>query len=126
MRLAAGRDSVARQYANGFADVFDCGVPLFEQVARTSPERAMLATFIAFLRRWPDSHVARKHGDDVAIELCRDAAARAARYGDDAARATPADLAGWDAELKARGINPGTSADLAVATAFACLSLGAA
>ena len=126
MRLAAARDSIARQYANGFADVFDCGVPLFERVARTSPEQAMLATFIAFLRRWPDSHVARKHGDYVASELCRDAAARTDRYGDDAARATPADIAAWDAELKARGINPGTSADLAVATAFACLSLGAA
>jgi triphosphoribosyl-dephospho-CoA synthase len=27
----------------------------------------------------------------------------------------------WDAELKARGINPGTSADLAVATLFVAL-----
>jgi triphosphoribosyl-dephospho-CoA synthase len=126
MRLAADRDSVARQYANGFADVFDCGVPLFERVSRTSVERAMLGTFIAFLRRWPDSHVARKHGVDVASALCRDAAARSDRYGDDAVRAPPGDIAAWDAELKARGINPGTSADLAVATAFVCLSLGEA
>ena len=28
-------------------------------------------------------------------------------------------LLGWDAALKARGINPGTSADLTVATVFA-------
>jgi triphosphoribosyl-dephospho-CoA synthase len=41
-------------------------------------------------------------------------------------RAPPGDIAAWDAELKARGINPGTSADLAVATAFVCLSLGEA
>ena len=124
MRLAADRDSIARQYANGFADVFDFGVPLFVRVARTSAERAMLAAFIAFLQRWPDSHVVRKHGFDVASELCRDAAARSNRYGADAGRATPAEIAAWDVELKARGINPGTSADLAVATAFACLSLG--
>jgi triphosphoribosyl-dephospho-CoA synthase len=123
MRIAADRDSIARQYATGFADVFDCGVPLFARVARTSIEQAMLATFIAFLRRWPDSHVARKHGIDVADALRRDAAARSDRYGDDAGRA-PADIAAWDAELKARGINPGTSADLAVATAFVSLSLG--
>jgi triphosphoribosyl-dephospho-CoA synthase len=127
MRLAADRDSVARQYANGFADVFDCGVPLFDRVADTSSlEAAMLATFIAFLRRWPDSHVARKQGIDVASALCRDAAARSERYGDDAGRAPPEDIAAWDADLKARGINPGTSADLAVATAFVCLALGQA
>jgi triphosphoribosyl-dephospho-CoA synthase len=29
------------------------------------------------------------------------------------------DLLGWDATLKRRGINPGTSADLTVATLFA-------
>jgi len=127
MRLAADRDSVARQYANGFADVFDYGVRLFDRVARTSSlEAAMLATFIAFLRRWPDSHVARKQGFDVASALCREAAARSERYGDDAGRAPPEDIAAWDADLKARGINPGTSADLAVATAFVSLALGQA
>ena len=29
MKLAADRDMIARQYANGFADVFDFGVPAF-------------------------------------------------------------------------------------------------
>ena len=126
MRLAADRDSVARQYANGFADVFDGGVPLFERVARRSVERAMLATFLDFLCRWPDSHVARKHGLDVAQALSRDAAARSARYGGDAAGARPEDIAAWDVALKALGINPGTSADLAVASAFVCFVLRAA
>jgi len=123
MRLAAGRDSIARQYANGFADVFD-GVPRFARIARTSVERAMLATFLDFLRRWPDSHVARKHGLDVASEVSRHAATMSAGYGDDAGRAGPEDIAAWDAALKERGINPGTSADLAVATAFVCFALG--
>jgi triphosphoribosyl-dephospho-CoA synthase len=124
MRLAADRDSIARQYANGFADVFDGGVPLFARVARTSVERAMLATFLDFLRRWPDSHVARKHGFVLASALSRDAAARSAGYGEDCARARPEDVAAWDVALKARGINPGTSADLAVAAAFVCFALG--
>jgi triphosphoribosyl-dephospho-CoA synthase len=123
MRLAAGRDSIARQYANGFADVFD-GLPRFARIARTSVERAMLATFLDFLRRWPDSHVTRKHGLDVASEVSRHAATMSAGYGDDAGRAGPEDIAAWDAALKERGINPGTSADLAVATAFVCFALG--
>ena len=38
MKLAADRDLIARQYANGFADVFDFGVPAF--LARSSSSAA--------------------------------------------------------------------------------------
>ena len=58
--------------------------------------------------------------------MCRDTATKSARYGDDAERAEPEDIAAWDVALKERGINPGTSADLAVATAFVCFALGEA
>src|SRR6185437_12790622 len=34
MRLAAGRDLIARQYANGFADVFGFGVPAFAEAVQ--------------------------------------------------------------------------------------------
>jgi len=117
MQLAAGRDSIARQYANGFADVFDFGVPRFERAARISPERAVLETYLAYLATWPDSHVARKHGESIAAEVSLVAArfdqARARGAGFDAEK-----LQAWDAELKSRGINPGTTADLVVATNF--------
>ncbi|HSC99224.1 MAG TPA: triphosphoribosyl-dephospho-CoA synthase, partial [Casimicrobiaceae bacterium] len=118
MHIAAGRDSIARQYANGVADVFDFGVPRFERAARISPERAVLETYLAYLATWPDSHVARKHGESVAAEV----SLVAARFTHEA-RAGGAGLDGetlraWDAELKSTGINPGTTADLVVATTF--------
>ena len=124
MQIAAGRDSIARQYANGFADVFDFGVPEFERAARISPERAVLETYLAYLATWPDSHVARKHGESIAAKVSLAAArfhgARARGAGLDAEK-----LQAWDVELKSSGINPGTTADLVVATAFVIEALQA-
>jgi len=119
MRLAAARDSIARQYANGFADVFDLGLPCFERAARTSPERAVIETYFLYLATWPDSHVVRKHGEAIARRLSREAAVRSGTGPADAPQWRGEELETWDAELKSRGINPGTSADLVVATAFA-------
>jgi triphosphoribosyl-dephospho-CoA synthase len=119
MRAAADRDSVARQYANGYADVFDVGLPVFgRESARLAPERAMLAAYLAYLRGWPDSHVARKHGLAVARALSVEAAHKCGRRGSADAGLRPEEIVAWDADLKSRGINPGTSADLTVVTAF--------
>ena len=65
MRLAAGRDSVARQYANGFADVFGLAVPcLSESLASGQPlETAIVATHLTVLSplaRHPDRPQARR------------------------------------------------------------------
>jgi triphosphoribosyl-dephospho-CoA synthase len=116
MSLAADRDSIARQYANGFADVFDAA-----QRADVTKNTAILGIFLSFLAALPDSHIVRKQGAAMAQSVTRDAAVHHARW---LAAASPADdpeLAAWDAELKARGINPGTSADLAVAALFVAL-----
>jgi triphosphoribosyl-dephospho-CoA synthase len=119
MAEAAGRDSIARQWANGFADIFGLGVSTYDsaRAAGADGPGASLAVYLAFLSAFPDSHVARKHGAAVAAELQREAARVMA---DIAARADKLPrLLAWDRELKAAGVNPGTSADLTVATAFA-------
>ncbi len=122
MRAAADRDQVAAQYANGFADVFAVGVAeLAAARAAGWPEPwAVAATYLTFLARFPDTHVARKHGLAAAGSVCRRASALAAelRRAPDPAAAAPAFLA-FDAELKAAGVNPGTSADLTVASHLA-------
>src|SRR5262249_50513625 len=67
----------------------------------------------------PDSHIARKFGAQAAAAV-RDAAVgyeRAAAQATDVT-ALAAALMKWDGELKARGLNPGTSADLTVASLF--------
>ncbi|MGV8823762.1 triphosphoribosyl-dephospho-CoA synthase [Methylibium petroleiphilum] len=129
MRLAADRDRIARQYASDYADLFDTGLAALRRPAAASPRldaAAVQALFLACLGRWPDSHIVRKFGADVAQAVTDEAAPwlrRAEggeRVGDDPA------FAAWDEDLKARGLNPGTSADLTVTTLFIAGALGVA
>ncbi len=113
MALAAGRDSIARQYANGFTDLFEIALPLLLPGAVT--HNAVQRVFLALAARLPDSHIVRKHGETVAQTVM----SAAQRWFLQAAAgalldAQPA-FAAWDDELKAAGINPGTTADLTVA-----------
>ena len=121
MAEAADRDRIARQYATSFADVFDLGLPLFEAASRqrAGQEWATLTTYLGFLSAFPDSHILRKYDAQIADEVRRTAAAllpslRAAKHP---AQLFP-ELLAWDAALKAEELNPGTSADLTVATLF--------
>jgi triphosphoribosyl-dephospho-CoA synthase len=123
MTLAAQRDSIARQYANGFDDVFSIGLKTVCAWPSGTPAAIVtLDVFLTFLSRWPDSHIVRKHGETVAQSVTREAGLRHEQWrallNHSAGTPDPLHLAAWDAELKARGINPGTSADLTVATLF--------
>ena len=122
MSEAANRDMVARQYATDFADIFDRGLPLFESVSRRRGEAkwATLATFLGFLSAFPDSHIARKFGAETARCVQGTALnfARMLQAAEQADQLLPA-LLTWDSALKAKAVNPGTSADLTVATLFA-------
>jgi triphosphoribosyl-dephospho-CoA synthase len=121
MAEAADRDRIARQYATAFADVFDLGMALHAAAMTrwSDPKWATLAVYLGFLSKFADSHIVRKHGAETAAEVCRtamkfDAVLWSAQQ--------PADRLGdflaFDTALKTRGINPGTSADLTVATLF--------
>jgi triphosphoribosyl-dephospho-CoA synthase len=116
MALAAGRDSIARQYDQGLADLFDVGLPAFH--AGATVHEGMLRAWLAFLARWPDSHIVRKQGVAVAQTVLKQAAGLDQRLRREGPAALAAELALWDETLKSRGINPGTTADLAVATAM--------
>jgi triphosphoribosyl-dephospho-CoA synthase len=118
---AADRDSVARQYATNFADVFDLGLSNLDAMRDEGDLKwATLATYLGFLSAFPDSHIVRKLGIQCAAEVRRKAASLHAslRTSEDASQLLP-DILTWDAALKSDGINPGTSADLTVATLFA-------
>ena len=118
MREAAGRDRIARQYVTRFEDVFGTGLKAFEAAA-SRDELGMWPTvfaYMAFLAGFPDSHVARKHGAAVAGQVREEAASvrtSLESIREEAARIEL--LTEFDRHLKARGINPGTSADLTVA-----------
>jgi triphosphoribosyl-dephospho-CoA synthase len=118
MREASQRDMIARQYVTGFADVFDAGMVAYD-AAVARGETGMwpaVAAYMAFLTGCPDSHVARKHGIAIAHAVRREAIAVNAKLDQSAAEeARIRQLLAFDADLKDRHINPGTSADLTVA-----------
>ena len=120
---AAPRDSIARQYANGFADIYDLGAPWLQDSARrwpACPPAATLCVHLGFLATFPDSHIQRKHGLEIALEVQREAMPlfSLSRSLDDPGVLFAQALV-LDARLKRRGLNPGASADLTVATLFA-------
>jgi triphosphoribosyl-dephospho-CoA synthase len=122
MAEASGRDRIARQYVSDFNDIFAVGLPLLEtSLAKWGdPKWAGLAVYLRFLSDEPDTHVVRKYGPAIGDEVRLAAVTFHERMW---ARVHPADLLSdlmsWDASLKDRNINPGTSADLTVATLFA-------
>lgn len=120
MRLAAGRDLVARQYATAYEEVFATGVARIEREARqgTVSDWTTTRVFMDFLAGFPDSHIARKFGLDLAEEVRREAG-QVRRCLPSAPGAAFAALLDFDRRLKDRRINPGTSADLTVASLLA-------
>ena len=115
--------AVALQYVTDFADVFGLGRGCTRGNALLASRDRRLATLVAylgFLSAFPDSHIMRKHGPAVAEQIRREAS----KLGAQARSRQPAedilpDVLAWDAILKQASINPGTSADLTVATLFA-------
>ncbi len=122
MAEASDRDRIARQYVSDFADVFELGEPALTGMLSQAgdPRWATLVVYLAFLSAFPDSHIVRKHGIAIAEEIRQTASTFAKKF---ASLTRPdemlTELLAWDAALKERGINPGTSADLTVATLFA-------
>jgi triphosphoribosyl-dephospho-CoA synthase len=122
MAEAAERDRIARQYVTTYDDVFSLGLPALVTARQrhSDPRWSTLAVYLTFLAAAPDTHIARKFGMGVAEAVRREAvnwreALTVARNPE----AIADGLLTWDWELKSGGINPGTSADLTVATLFA-------
>jgi triphosphoribosyl-dephospho-CoA synthase len=126
MALAAGRDLIARQYAGGFAEVFDGAAAVRDGLGRTgSVEGAIIHAHLTLMARHPDTLIARKRGPAEAAE----AAERALRVLEQGwphrseGRAAYADLDGW-LRAAGNGRNPGATADLIAAALFVLLREG--
>ena len=122
MATAAHRDRIARQYVTDFADVFEIGLPVLERFLDRWPNQAWatLALYLEYLSAFPDTHLVRKHGEAVAAKVQGIGQAWRLRVqsAEDPGSLLP-ELLAFDRYLKAFGGNPGTSADLTVATLFA-------
>ncbi|MGN6867359.1 MAG: triphosphoribosyl-dephospho-CoA synthase [Solirubrobacteraceae bacterium] len=119
MAAAAHRDSIASEYASGYAIVFDSGIPLLDDALRNGPSTldAIVSLHVGLLSSHPDTLIARKAGEAAAQAVS--AAARSVLDG-------AMSLSEFDASLREDGnrLNPGTTADLVAATLLAALLSG--
>jgi triphosphoribosyl-dephospho-CoA synthase len=121
MREAADRDRIAWNYTHDFADIFAGGLQRLEaaRVRGLSPSFATTSVYLGFLASIPDTLIARKFGSAQAEDVRREAQGLAGRAESPDLAALMPKLLAFDRSLKQRGLNPGTSADLTVATLFA-------
>ena len=122
MRAAEMRDRIAWNYAHGFADIFTLGLKWLAHARERweEPSWAVTRVYLGFLAHLPDTLIERKFGTRMAAEVREEAGPIEASFTESAApEAMTAPLAAFDRALKQRGLNPGTSADLTVATLFA-------
>jgi triphosphoribosyl-dephospho-CoA synthase len=118
MAGAAERDSIASEYATGYAITFGIGVPALVAALERLPVRdAIVELHLRLLAEVPDTLIERKRGRDAAERVS--AGAREVLAGRRA-------LADFDASLREPGnaLNPGTTADLVTATLFVALLEG--
>jgi triphosphoribosyl-dephospho-CoA synthase len=133
MALAAPRDRVAHQYASGYEDVLGHGLERLEFGRRhasglgldgaVAARHAMLGLYLEWLASQPDSHIARRNGHKVAHTVMAQAVPWRDAWRQGRLLEGDAGLAQWDLALKARHHNPGTTADLCVASAMVAVWL---
>ena len=127
MAMAAERDLIARQYANGFREVLGEALhALRESLNAGWPlETAIVSTYLGLLARHPDSLIARKYGIGRANEVSTRAAELVGGGWPDCEHAWDR-LGAFDSWLRqpANRFNPGTTADLVTAALYAALRDG--
>jgi triphosphoribosyl-dephospho-CoA synthase len=126
MADAQTRDRIAFQYANDFIEIFDIGVPCIGRYIKPGRNDAMaiqwatVACYLHFLAVFRDSHIERKYGPARAEDVRRIAKEVESQFKacENLINAMPL-LQEFDNNLKREGLNPGTSADLTVASLLA-------
>lgn len=119
MSAAQDRDRIAWQYANDFKDIMEFGLSRYADamIKWVNPAWSATALYLAFLAHYPDTHIMRKYGESFAESIRQEAAEFEQMHSAaENPKLVQKRLLDWDASLKQRGINPGTSADLTVAT----------
>ena len=120
MRSAENRDLIAYQYTHQFEDVF-VGLAHYQAAMQRWQNTAWATTalYLQLLANNLDSHIVRKHGEAIATQVMQEAKVHVDMFlAADNPKLIQKQLLAWDGALKAQNINPGTTADLTVATLF--------
>ena len=119
MRLASAKDRIALQYVTDYKDIFDFTVLIYYNAMSKwgSQDWAAVSVYADLLRQFPDSHIERKYGDQHSEMV----ASMMTLLSEELSKTTNPErivplLSSMDQELKFKGVNPGTAADITVAT----------
>ena len=121
MRLASEKDRIASQYVTDYQDIFDFAVLIYYNAISKLVNRswAAVSVYAGLLCQFPDSHIERKYGSQytemIAGKMCH--LSNQLSEIENPEDALPL-LYSIDQELKAKDLNPGTMADMTVATVF--------
>lgn len=120
MHLAKDRDRIANAYVTAYADIFDVALPAFEGALAhcARPDLAVTTLHMTLLATFTDSHILRKWGQPAAEQVQREAQNLSRHWQPVATANSFQALIEFDASLKTRKLNPGTTADFVVATLF--------
>jgi len=112
MEHSAGNDMVAREWAKGFAATRK-GADLLQQ--HGNGRKSIVTTFLELLASDPDTFVAKKHGAGVA--------GRIQQMAQEVCSGTR-DITEFDQECIDSGVNPGSTADIMIASIYVALGEG--
>lgn len=119
MLVASERDSIALQYTNNFHEIFNIGYVTMKDFDKywNSVKWSTVSCYLNYLSLIHDSHIERKFGRQVAEQIKIKSRNVVRQFNDVKDPETGvALLQNFDRELKQKGYNPGTSADLTAAS----------
>ena len=119
MEYSKKKDLIARQYCNGFEDIYNTGIPAYKKFYNKwgKVNWALTGVYLTFLKKFNDSHIVRNKGRKTATNVRKEAQ----KYyfflkRNKNLNKIKKKLLFFDKKLKSKRINPGTIADLTVAT----------
>ncbi|MFZ2450796.1 MAG: triphosphoribosyl-dephospho-CoA synthase [Methylovulum miyakonense] len=123
MGLASDKDRIALQYLTDYEDIFDFAILSYYNAMNIwkSKSWSAVAVYTALLSKFPDSHIERKYGNQYSGMIIQTMAKLSRALATPTPEQVMPLLYQADQELKSRRINPGTTADMTVATLLAVL-----
>jgi triphosphoribosyl-dephospho-CoA synthase len=125
MKIAENKDRIALQYTTNFKDIFDFAILRYNDSFKQWGDLnwSAVASYSALLSKYPDSHIERKHGCQYTQKVQKQMLiVHEILLNTDKPQQYKNMLSEIDKKFKQTGINPGTTADLTVATIFVFLA----
>ena len=122
MKIAAKKDRIALQYLTNYKVIFNFSIFRYNStINRWGDQKwAAVAVYVGLLSKFPDSHIERKYGNQfTSMVTSAMTEVNSALLKTDRPEQLEGMLYRIDADFKSAGINPGTTADMTVATILA-------